>query len=313
MNPERRSLSRLSSAGHVNFSCFLGKGARRVGIRAGFALLVLISIMLGPVVVQAQTPELQKVIVPLVVDPERRIERRDLPRGASIRFVTEEDYPPFNYLGRDGALVGFHVDLARAICAELAVACTIQTRRWDLLLPALEAGEADAVIAGHRITPDLRRRYEMSIPTHRVSARFVSRQGSGGPEADFRLIRGKSVAVIGGTAHEAFLNAFFPGIRIVRHEKLESALDSVRKGEVDLAFGDGIALAFWTNGSDSQGCCTLFGGPLLESHFFGEGAGMVFRQGNATLRGAVDYALWRLNRDGRYAKLFLKHFPVPFY
>jgi polar amino acid transport system substrate-binding protein len=264
-------------------------------------------------IAQTQLTPAAPTVVPLVIDPERRLERRDLPRGATIRFVTEEDYPPFNYLGRDGALVGFHIDLARAVCAELAVPCTIQTRRWDLLLPALDSGEADAVIAAHRITRDMRRKYEMSLPTHRMPARFIARQANMPEGSDFRQLAGRRVAVIGGTTHEAFLNAFLSGIQIVRHDKLETALDALRQGEVELVFGDGVALAFWLNGAASQGCCGFFGGPILESRYFGEGAGLVFREGNATLRGAVDYALWRLNRDGRYAKLFLKHFPMPFY
>lgn len=288
-------------------------GRRGGGTIAVFLAGLLVLAGAWPVAAQGVPAASLPVIVPLVIDPDRRVERRDLPRGATIRFVTEEDYPPFNYLGRDGALVGFHVDLARAICAELAVPCTIQTRRWDLLLPALEAGEADAVIAAHRITPELRRRFEMSLPTHRVPARFVTRSGALSADGDFRQLAGRSVAVIGGSAHEAFLNAFFPGIRLQRHDRLEPALEALRGGEVDLVFGDGIALSFWLNGSGSMACCLFYGGPVLESRFFGEGAGLVFRQGNTILRGAVDYALWRLIRDGRYVKLILKHFPMPFY
>ncbi len=290
-----------------------GRGAMRLIVSLVAAILVPAAGSSVPAIAQPARSAAEPVIVPLVIDPDRRVERRDLPRGATIRFVTEEDYPPFNYLGRDGALVGFHIDLARAICAELAVPCTIQTRRWDLLLPAVESGEADAVIAAHRITPELRQRFEMSLPTHRVPARFIARTGAFPAEGDFRQLAGRSVAVIGGSAHEAFLNAFFPGIRIQRHDRLEPALEALRRGEADLAFGDGIALSFWLNGSSSLACCSFYGGPVLESRFFGEGAGLVFRQGNIVLRGAVDYALWRLNRDGRYAKLFLKHFPMPFY
>ena len=37
----------------------------------------------------------------------------------ALRFVTETDYPPFNYRDEDGTLTGFNVDLARAICREL--------------------------------------------------------------------------------------------------------------------------------------------------------------------------------------------------
>jgi polar amino acid transport system substrate-binding protein len=299
---------------NFNVSFLARCGLSKLVLAVGLGWFLFVGLLFGAsAIAQTGITPTAPTVVPLVIDPERRLERRDLPRGATIRFVTEEDYPPFNYLGRDGALVGFHIDLARAICAELAVPCTIQTRRWDLLLPALDSGEADAVMAAHRITREMRRKYEMSLPTHRMPARFIARQANMPEGSDFRQLAGRRVAVIGGTTHEAFLNAFLSGIQLVRHDKLESALDALRQGEVDLVFGDGVALAFWLNGAASQRCCSFFGGPVLESRYFGEGAGLVFREGNATLRGAIDYALWRLNRDGRYAKLFLKHFPMPFY
>ena len=51
-------------------------------------------------------------------DPRRRPERPDLGRMSLIRFLTENDYPPFNYAGPDGSPAGFNVDLARMICEE---------------------------------------------------------------------------------------------------------------------------------------------------------------------------------------------------
>lgn len=252
-------------------------------------------------------------MIPGFIDPERRLERRDLPRNTTLRFVTEEDFPPFNYVGRDGALSGFNIDLARAICAELNANCTIQPRRWDLLLPAVERGEADAVIAAHRITADLRRQYEVSLPTHRSPARFAARRDRAIASADVRDLQDKAVAVVGGSAHEAFLNAFFPSVRLTRFDRLDQALAAVRSGETDLVFGDGVTIAFWMNGSESLDCCGFVGGPFTEGRYFGEGAGIVMRRGNSDLRSAIDYALWRISRDGRFAKLYLKHFPIPFY
>ncbi|MCA0406502.1 MAG: transporter substrate-binding domain-containing protein [Proteobacteria bacterium] len=249
-------------------------------------------------------------VVPMLLDPERRMERKELPRGTTLRFVTEEDYPPFNYIGRDGQLAGFNVDLARAICTELSVTCTIQSRQWSLLLPALDKGEADAVIASHRITGELRRAYEVSLPTFRSPARFAARQAEAGAEATPAALKGKSVALIGGSAHEAFLNTLFPGLKLVRFETSNAALGALKAGEVDLAFGDGIALAFWLNGAQAAGCCAFLGGPFTESRYFGEGAGIVMRANAASLRQAIDYALWRINREGRYGRLYLKHFPV---
>lgn len=279
---------------------------------AGWLLPVLVALSWPPsgdAIAQAR----DAVIVPLVIDPERRMEPMPGQKIAAIRFVTEEDYPPFNYLGREGVLAGFNIDLAREICAELAARCTIQPRAWNRLLPALETSEADAVIAAHRITPSLRRDYEVSLPTHRSPARFVGRKSHMPASATLADLAGKTVAIVGGSSHEAYLNAFFPRVSLRRFEKFEAALEAMRRGEADLVFGDGIAMAFWLNGSESLDCCAFFGGSYTESRYFGEGAGIVMRQGNVALRQAIDYALWRISRDGRYAKLYLKHFPIPFH
>jgi len=74
------------------------------------------------------------------------------PRRVVIRFLTDSDFPPFNFYDEDGVLVGFNVDLARAICLELNTPCDIKARPWEELFPDLKRGEADAVIAAHRVT-----------------------------------------------------------------------------------------------------------------------------------------------------------------
>ena len=47
-----------------------------------------------------------------------------------------------------------------------------------------------------------------------------------------------------------------------------------------MLFGDGISLAFWLNGTDSQNCCAFRGGPFTESRYFGEGVGIAVKRGN---------------------------------
>src|SRR5580692_9987117 len=89
-------------------------------------------------------------------DPRRRPERPDLSRIQSIRFLTELDYPPFDYAGTDGNPAGFNVDLARLLCAEIKATCTIQARRFDLLLDALNDKQGDAVIASIAETAETR-------------------------------------------------------------------------------------------------------------------------------------------------------------
>lgn len=286
-------------------------GERRTAIVAG--LLAAGWLLAAAPALPAEPAKAGGVIIPSFVDPDRRIERRPTARLGQIRFLTEDDFPPFHYIGPDGQLAGFNVELARAICAELELTCSIQARRWDTLLPALDSGAGDAVIASHRIDAALRRGFEVSQPVYRVPARFLARKTAEIGSAEVPALAGKSVALVGGSAHEAYLNAFFPAVRLVRHATIERALEAVRRGEADLAFGDGVSLAFWLNGSDSLNCCAFVGGPYTEPRFFGEGAGIVLRKGQGDLRAAIDQALWRISRDGRFARLYLKHFPVPFY
>ena len=190
------------------------------------------------------------VVVPGFWDPRRRPERPDLSRLGSIRFLTELDYPPFDYSGPDGNPAGFNVDLARLICDEIKVSCTIQARPFASLLDALNDGRGDAVIASIAPTAEARRRADFTDPYYRTPARFVARTDSPIGDVLPERLEGKKIAVIAGTAHEAFLKAMFTEAEVRPYPNAEAAREALRKKDVDLLFGDGIALAFWLNGSE---------------------------------------------------------------
>jgi len=252
----------------------------------------------------------QSAAVPGFWDPRRRPERPDLSRIQSIRFLTDLDYPPFDYAGPDGNPAGFNVDLARLLCDEIKAGCTIQARRFDLLLDALNDNHGDAVIASIATTAQTRGRADFTDPYYRTPARFVARVDSPVGEVEPELVEGKEIAVVAGTAHEAFLKELFTGADIRPYANAEAARTALRNKEVDLLFGDGIALAFWLNGTDSAGCCAFRGGPYLESRFFGEGVGIAVKRGNDLLRQALNWALFRQWEKGSYTDLWLRYFPI---
>jgi polar amino acid transport system substrate-binding protein len=276
------------------------------------AALIAMPLLAAPDGVGAQSP-VPSVTVPNFWDPNRRPERPDLTRINAIRFLTEEDYPPFNFRGPDGQPIGFNVDLARAICNELSLTCTIQVRRFDTLLTAREENRGDAIVASLAITPELRARVAFTDRYVRTPARFVAAKSF--PAADIapENIGGRRVAVVGGSAHEAYLRAFFAETAIQPHPTLEAALTALKDGKADLVFADGIALAFWLNGTGSAGCCAFRGGPFTESRYFGDGIGIAVRRENDALRLAINHALFRLWEKGVIADLYLRYFPVGFY
>jgi polar amino acid transport system substrate-binding protein len=256
------------------------------------------------------TPPPDTMSVPGFWDPRRRPERPDLSRINIIRFLTETDYPPFNYTGPDGAPTGFNVDLARLICEEIKVACTVQMRRFDTLITALNSNNGDAIIASIAATPEMRTRLDFSDPYYRAPARFVARRDSAIDDVRPEALEGKKIAVVAGTAHEAYLKALFTEAELHPYPDADAARFALKRGEVDLVFGDGVSLAFWLNGTDSANCCAFRGGPYLESRFFGEGVGIAVRRGNDLLRQAFNWALFRLWEKGRFTDLWLRYFPV---
>ncbi len=309
----------------MNFN--VGHSARSGGIALFAIVLALGTAAMPAAVAQAPAPPIENsppaglalpgvnppadaIAVPGFWDPRRRPERPDLSRISIIRFLTETDYPPFNYAGADGAPAGFNVDLARMICEEIKVACTVQQRRYDTLLDTLASNGGDAVIASIAETPDMRRRVDFSDPYYRTPARFVSRRDVNIDDVRPEALEGKKVAVVAGTAHEAYLKALFTEAELHPYPTAEDARAALRRGEVDLLFGDGIALAFWLNGTDSNNCCEFRGGPYLESRFFGEGVGIAVRRGNDLLRQAFNWALFRLWEKGAFTDLWLRYFPI---
>jgi len=282
---------------------------------AGLMLLLVVGSGLVPVQAQAQPPAPAAtagaaLAIPGFWDPKRRPERPDLSRLTVIRFLTEVDYPPFNFAGADGAPAGLNVDLARLICEEVKIPCTVQMRRFDTLLTALAENRGDAVMASIAVTPETRKLADFSDPYYRTPARFVARRDFLINDVRPERLEGREIAVVAGTAHEAFLKTLYTEADLRTYQTPELAREALRRGDVDLLFGDGISLAFWLNGTESQNCCEFRGGPFIESKYFGEGVGIAVKRGNDTLRQGLNWALFRLWEKGRFSDLWLRYFPI---
>ncbi|MGI9385575.1 MAG: transporter substrate-binding domain-containing protein [Methyloligellaceae bacterium] len=230
-----------------------------------------------------------------------------------ITFLTDSDYPPFNYIDEEGALTGFNVDLARSICDELAVECDVRPVDWTGLVTSLERQEADAAIASLRVSKQTLEQLDFTESYYHTPARFVARKDSPLKNVRPEALDKKRIGVVKNTAHEAFVRDFYPTVEIVPFERLAKAQAALKARTIDLVFADGITLMFWLNGTSSEGCCEFRGGPYLESRYFGEGVGIAVRKGNRKIREILNYGLGRVRASGRYEELFLRYFPLSFF
>ncbi|MER9251803.1 transporter substrate-binding domain-containing protein [Mesorhizobium sp. M0598] len=253
--------------------------------------------------------------VPVFWDAKERLPKPDLSMLPRLRFLTTTDFPPFNFLDGAGRLSGFHVDLARAICAELGIAekCQIQALPWAELEGALGKGEGEAIIAGIAATPESRSKYAFSRSYLQFPARFIMLKTQALTEPMFDKLRSKRVGVIAGSAHERMLRDYFGDVQIVPFAKPEELYGELKAGKIDAAFGDGMRFAFWLGGSDAAGCCRFAVGPYLAPEYLGSGMALATRADDPALAAAFDYALQEISVNGTFAEFYLRYFPVSFF
>jgi polar amino acid transport system substrate-binding protein len=230
-----------------------------------------------------------------------------------LRFVTDSDYPPFHYFDEEGVLTGFNVDLGKAICEALSVECDVRAVEWEDLFTSLDKDEADAAIASIRISEESLGKADFTERYYATPARFIAKKDNELKDVRPELVVGKKIGVVAGTGHEAYLQRFFPGSTLTTFASADEAEAALKSGDVELLFGDGIALTFWLNGVPSDGCCEFRGGPYLDAKFFGEGVGIAVKKGNRQLTEILNYALEQVHASGRYEELFLRYFPMSFF
>jgi len=239
--------------------------------------------------------------------------RDDAQRRVVLRFVTESDFPPFNYTDADGALTGFNVDLARAICLEVNSACDIKARPWDELYKAIETGEADGVIAAQRVSWAGVAKVEFSDRYLHTPGHFAGKRDGLLTEMTPEALESQTVAVAKGTAHEAYLKAFFHESAIKTFDNVDGAREALAEGKVSYIFDDAISLTLWVNGTNSRQCCELKGGNFLEPKYFGDGIAIALPKSDPQLKTLINAALVKVRESGRFEELLQRYFPGRIY
>lgn len=247
--------------------------------------------------------------LPIHVDPGARDDTIDPVAVPALRFLTTPDFPPFNYTDAAGRLAGFNVDLADAICARLEARCTIQAWPWDRVQDALTDNQGDALIAGLDIAGGAGDRFDFSRIYLQLPARFVT-QKPVAPDFDPLTMVG-TIAAREGSAHAELVARTLDRAEIDFYDSEFEALDAVAAGDADAFFGDAARASFWLN--ENPDCCAFAGEAYFRPDLFGAGLAVAVPAGLDNVRVAINWALTRLQREGRIDEIYLRWFPVSFY
>lgn len=284
-------------------------GRRLCGCSAGLLLCLVAVAVVSAVVFTANAVAQSRVRPGGTEAPQAAKEKKRV----VLRFLTDSDFPPFNFYDEDGVLTGFNVDLARAICVELNTACDINVGDWSRMFDDLIHGKADAAIASHSVTGQALLKVDFSDRYFHTPGRFAALRDGGINGASVEELEGKRIGVATGTTHEAFVRQYFLGSRINVFENADKAREALVERKVDAVFDDAISLAFWLNGTLSKQCCKFAGGAFLEPKFFGDGMAIAVSRREPVLKQEINEALYRIRESGRLEELTQRYFPFRLY
>lgn len=221
----------------------------------------------------------------------------DVREAGTLRVANTQAHPPWDFLDDTGALGGLGVELAREIARRIGVAeVEFVPARFQDLIPGIEAGRFDLVMAGHTITPERDEVVDFSNPYMVVGTSVFVREGD--EEISTVLdLAGRTVGVLAGSVQEGWIAETFPG-----GEVSVSTYGTPAQALSDLAFGrvDGV---IYSNDAGAWLAAEQDLAVEAATAVDRETNGMVMREDEDEFRDAVNGALDEMIEDGTYAEM----------
>ena len=221
-----------------------------------------------------------------------------------LRIATEGAYPPFNSVDANGQLVGFDVDIAKALCAEMKANCEIVAQDWDGIIPALVANKYDAIIASMSITDE--RKQSIDFTNKYYSNYLAVIAPSGGVTGPSDLNR-KTVGAQRSTLASQWAEDQLMGRASIKlYDTQTAAYADLQAGRLDAMVSDIYPEMVWlTSVSGFQ-----LAGEKIDIN---DQIGIGIRQNEAGLKAAFNAAIDAIRTNGVYAEINAKYFSADIY
>jgi polar amino acid transport system substrate-binding protein len=200
--------------------------------------------------------------------------------GREITVVTENAYPPLQFLDASGAAIGWEYDAMAEIAKRLNVVVKYENTSWDAMIPAVSEGQYDLGMTGITIKDDRKEKVDFSDPYMRSEMLMIVRgdEARFTDAASFAAIPELLVSAQPGTSpfYAAIYNILDgneENARVVKFETFGAGLEALKAGDVDLTLSDSTAANGYV--AASNGGLKIIGEPLAAEDF-----GYIFPKGS---------------------------------
>src|SRR5690349_15679565 len=160
-------------------------------------------------------------------------------QGQTYTVATDTTFAPFEFQDKEGNFVGIDMDLIRAIAKDQGFTVDIRPLGFDAALQAVQANQADGVIAGMSITDERKNVFDFSEPYFESGVQMAVLETDNDIKS-YEDLRGKRVAVKNGTEGAEFAESIKNeyGFETVYFADSASMFDEVRTGNSQAVFED---------------------------------------------------------------------------
>jgi cystine transport system substrate-binding protein len=221
-----------------------------------------------------------------------------------LKVAMEGTYPPFDSRNSDGQLVGFDVDVAKAVAARLGVKPQFITTEWSGILAGLETGKFDVIVNQVTITPERKQALDFSQPYTFSAAQLIQRANDKRQFTALTDFKGdKKIGATLGTNYDLMVHAV-PGINANTYPGAPEKLNDLVSGRIDATIDDRLMVPYIIKTSNMP----IRAGATLKGA--NQEMGIPFRKGNPKFAKALDDALNAMRQDGTLHKISMQWFGV---
>ena len=226
------------------------------------------------------------------------------PAPAKVYVVgTDAAYAPFESQNEKGEIVGFDIDMLKAVAAKAGIEVKFVNTPWEGIFNALAQGDRDIVVSAVTITDERKGTMDFSQPYFDAQQLIAVRQDS--KVAKFADLKKLKVGVQTGTTGDEAVTKLLgkTSTAIKRFESTPLALKELEAGGVDAVVADnGVVIHYVANNPGGKFRT------VSDKDFVPEQYGFAVKKGNAELLAKLDQGLAGIKADGTYAQIYGKYF-----